>query len=140
MSITEIREVTAILVLFGLPRDLTSTIIAHEAMHAWLRLTPSFPSELTPKLEEGLCQVISETYLKFMTDQRFLRGQDTMDDNAFHLLQAEESLRAYFRYQIETDQSVTYGDGYREAKTCVDALGLDIVLEFVRDNKKLPSL
>ncbi|KAK7842096.1 protein da1-related 1, partial [Quercus suber] len=31
-------EVTAILVLYGLPRLLTGSILAHEMMHAWLRL------------------------------------------------------------------------------------------------------
>ncbi|KAF8011870.1 LOW QUALITY PROTEIN: hypothetical protein BT93_I0107 [Corymbia citriodora subsp. variegata] len=31
-------EVTAILILYGLPRLLTGSILAHEMMHAWLRL------------------------------------------------------------------------------------------------------
>ena len=42
----EQRAVTAILVLYGLPRDLFASILAHEAMHAWLRLNPSFQSHL----------------------------------------------------------------------------------------------
>lgn len=29
---------TAVLVLYGLPRLLTGSILAHEMMHAWLRL------------------------------------------------------------------------------------------------------
>ncbi|XP_050886773.1 protein DA1 isoform X2 [Lathyrus oleraceus] len=32
-------DVTAILILYGLPRLLTGSILAHEMMHAWLRLT-----------------------------------------------------------------------------------------------------
>nr|DAD21772.1 TPA_asm: hypothetical protein HUJ06_023235 [Nelumbo nucifera] len=35
-------EVTAILVLYGLPRLLTGSILAHEMMHAWLRLNGFF--------------------------------------------------------------------------------------------------
>jgi hypothetical protein len=31
-------RVTAILVLFGMPRVLTGSVIAHELMHAWLKL------------------------------------------------------------------------------------------------------
>lgn len=31
-------EVTAICILFGLPRLLTGSILAHELMHAWVRL------------------------------------------------------------------------------------------------------
>ena len=31
-------QVSAILVLYGLPRLLTGAILAHELMHAWLRM------------------------------------------------------------------------------------------------------
>ena len=61
--IEQIREVTAVLVLFGLPRDLTASILAHEAMHVWMKLTKSIPYPLTMKVEEGLCQVIANRYL-----------------------------------------------------------------------------
>ncbi|MQM15849.1 hypothetical protein Taro_048803 [Colocasia esculenta] len=36
--LTRVCEVTAILILYGLPRLLTGSILAHEMMHAWLRL------------------------------------------------------------------------------------------------------
>ena len=38
--------VTAILVLSGLPEALTSSILAHEAIHAWLKLHPGYLSLL----------------------------------------------------------------------------------------------
>ena len=65
--IEEIREVTAVLVLFGLPRDLTASILAHEAMHVWMKLTKSIPYPLPMKVEEGLCQVIANRYLLNLT-------------------------------------------------------------------------
>ncbi|KAF3530114.1 hypothetical protein DY000_02036399, partial [Brassica cretica] len=37
-------EVTAILILYGLPRLLTGSILAHEMMHAWLRLNGNLKS------------------------------------------------------------------------------------------------
>ncbi|GAA0150888.1 actin or actin-binding cytoskeletal protein [Lithospermum erythrorhizon] len=37
-KLTRKCEVTAILVLYGLPRLLTGAILAHELMHGWLRL------------------------------------------------------------------------------------------------------
>jgi len=37
-KLTRRCEVTAILVLYGLPRLLTGSILAHELMHGWLRL------------------------------------------------------------------------------------------------------
>lgn len=37
-------EVTAILILYGLPRLLTGAILAHETMHAWLRINGIYSS------------------------------------------------------------------------------------------------
>jgi hypothetical protein len=61
--VTQTRDVSAVLVLYGLPRDLTASILAHEAMHVWLKLNRGFPFRMPPKLEEGLCQVIAYLYL-----------------------------------------------------------------------------
>jgi hypothetical protein len=61
--VTQTRDVSAVLVLYGLPRDLTASILAHEAMHVWLKLNKGFPFRMPPKLEEGLCQVIAYMYL-----------------------------------------------------------------------------
>lgn len=41
-KLTRRCEVTAILILFGLPRLLTGSILAHEMMHAWMRLKGEF--------------------------------------------------------------------------------------------------
>lgn len=35
-------KVTGILILFGLPHDYTASVIAHEAFHAYMRLSPQF--------------------------------------------------------------------------------------------------
>ena len=63
---------TAVLVLYGLPSDLTSSILAHEAMHVWLRLhgSSSTIQKLQPKIEEGLCQVVSHMYLTYVSTQK----------------------------------------------------------------------
>ncbi|KAG5050957.1 hypothetical protein JHK87_003155 [Glycine soja] len=53
-------EVTAILVLYGLPRLLTGSILAHEMMHAWLRLKGY--GNLRPEVEEGICQVLAHMW------------------------------------------------------------------------------
>ncbi len=41
---------TAILVLCGLPYASFSSVLAHEATHAWIKLDPSFPSHLPPQV------------------------------------------------------------------------------------------
>ncbi|EPS68363.1 hypothetical protein M569_06406, partial [Genlisea aurea] len=56
-------EVTAILVLYGLPRLLTGSILAHEMMHAWMRLN-GFRT-LRPDIEEGICQVMASMWLEY---------------------------------------------------------------------------
>ncbi|KAG2244898.1 hypothetical protein Bca52824_093273 [Brassica carinata] len=58
-------EVTAILILYGLPRLLTGSILAHEMMHAWLRLN-GYPN-LRPEVEEGICQVLAHMWLESET-------------------------------------------------------------------------
>ncbi|KAF2296163.1 hypothetical protein GH714_036439 [Hevea brasiliensis] len=60
-------EVTAILVLYGLPRLLTGAILAHELMHAWLRLKGY--RNLNLEAEEGVCQVLSYMWL----NQKYFR-------------------------------------------------------------------
>ena len=55
-------QVTAILVLFGLPWLLTGSIMAHEVMHAWLRT--SGYRNLAPEVEEGLCQLMALLWLE----------------------------------------------------------------------------
>ncbi|KAL2531925.1 Protein DA1-related 1 [Abeliophyllum distichum] len=54
-------EVTAILILYGLPRLLTGSILVHEMMHAWLRLK-GYPN-LSSEVEEGICQVLAHMWL-----------------------------------------------------------------------------
>lgn len=144
---SERRDVTAVLVLYGLPRDLTASILAHEAMHVWLKLSKHMPFTLPPKVEEGLCQVIAMKYLEQPTAATLRRGGggsgksgrgsgggggsgDTSND----------VMRAYYRSLIETDPSPVYGDGYREAAACCGELGVDVVLEYVKDTKSLPCI
>ena len=55
-------QVTAILVLYGLPWLLTGTILAHECMHAWLRLRGI--TRLPLQTEEGLCQLMGLLWLE----------------------------------------------------------------------------
>ena len=43
----------AILVLHGLPYDLTASVIAHEATHAYLKLNESFPDDLPLKVRRS---------------------------------------------------------------------------------------
>jgi len=194
------REVTAVLVLYGLPRDLASSILAHEAMHVWLKLQKCYPVDIDQPTEEGLCQVIARRFLQHL-DKRAGEGNgeaygvgskssagagakkaykpfmNPIRSGGFDFhgaparpmsrlqLQASQSLkvtaiaqpkaafaeedpnsaleaklRQYFLHSIENDTSSVYGSGYRAAERVVEEIGLDITLEHVRDNKRLPNL
>ena len=115
-------SVTAILVLAGLPRLLTGCILAHECMHAWLRL--SGYEDLPLEVEEGLCQLMALLWLE----------AQQLDGGSY-----EERLGAFLGHEIRTDPSFVYGDGLRAALEAFQKHGLATVLAHVRRARKLPS-
>jgi hypothetical protein len=133
---TEIRkltrhcEVTAILVLYGLPRLLTGSILAHELMHAWLRLDGRFPN-LDNDIEEGICQVIAHIWLKDELEKMTRKSRS----GATH-----QRLGEFFLHQIETDSSPIYGDGFRAAYAAASAYGLARTLDHLRQTGKILRL
>jgi hypothetical protein len=130
---TEIRkltrhcEVTAILVLYGLPRLLTGSILAHELMHAWLRLDGHFPN-LDNDIEEGICQVIAHIWLKDELEKMTRKSRSST---------THQRLGEFFLHQIETDSSPIYGDGFRAAYAAAKAYGLACTLDHLRQTGKI---
>ncbi|KAG0561999.1 hypothetical protein KC19_9G109300 [Ceratodon purpureus] len=125
-KLTRHCEVTAILVLFGLPKLLTGSILAHELMHAWIRLDGKFPN-LANEIEEGICQVIAHIWLTQEMDKLKKKGASS----------ATKELAEFFKHQIETDSSPVYGDGYRAAQASVQVYGLRRTLDHLRDTGRL---
>jgi hypothetical protein len=124
--------VTAILVLFGLPRLLTGAILAHECMHASLRLAGF--AGLAPQVEEGLCQLAALLWLEAQ-DPGAAHQQPGADAEARAFL---ARLHSFLGQQIRTDTSVIYGDGFRMAHDAFQHLGLRRTLEAVRATGALP--
>ncbi|CAM8921866.1 unnamed protein product [Rhodiola kirilowii] len=134
-------EVTAILILYGLPRLLTGTILAHEMMHAWLRLK-GYPT-MSPDVEEGICQVLAHMWL----DSEIYAGSGSSSNAASSSSsaappppppphskkglrsQCEKKLGDFFKHQIETDASPAYGDGFRVGNQAVLKYGLKPTLD-----------
>ncbi|XP_021689134.1 protein DA1-related 1 isoform X1 [Hevea brasiliensis] len=141
-------EVTAILILYGLPRLLTGSILAHEMMHAWLRLK-GYPS-LRPEVEEGICQVLahmwldSEIYSSSGSDgaSSSSAGSSSSSPSSSSPSSAsskkgkrsdfEKKLGEYFKHQIESDTSSAYGEGFRLGNKAVGKYGLWSTLEHIR--------
>lgn len=121
-------NVTAILVIYGLPRLLTGAIIAHELMHAWLRMRGVVNLDL--QVEEGLCQLMAHLWLDQERERLEMQGAGAHGE--------EDRLGAFFGYEIRQDTSSTYGDGFRMAFECYQSFGLKGTVDHVLSTGRLP--
>jgi len=137
---TKSPELTAILCLTGLPSDLTASVLAHEAMHAWFKLHPEFGASnhtIPPNVEEGCAQLISYLYLcereesASESKKRSTRNEDGPSD---------EMLRQYFKYSIESDPTEVFGDGFREASRAYSEVGIEMLLNHVAYYREFPDI
>ncbi|XP_076903302.1 protein DA1-related 1-like [Bidens hawaiensis] len=125
-NLTRHSEVTAILVLYGLPRLLTGSILAHEMMHAWLRLN-GYP-RLRQDVEEGICQVVGHMWLTSEI------ASISMSRPPF-----EKKLADFLKSQIESDISPVYGNGFRAGNRAVLKYGLQRTLHHIRSTGSFPN-
>ncbi|XP_061374493.1 protein DA1-related 1-like [Gastrolobium bilobum] len=137
-------EVTAILVLYGLPRLLTGSILAHEMMHAWLRLK-GYPN-LSPEVEEGICQVLahmwldSELYSGSGNDgvPSSLPSSSSASSKKGKRSDFEKKLGEFFKHQIESDTSSAYGNGFRSGNKATLKYGLKRTLDHIQMTGSFP--
>ncbi|XP_056168253.1 protein DA1-related 1-like isoform X4 [Syzygium oleosum] len=133
-------NVNAILILYGLPRLLTGSNLAHEMMHAWL-LLEGYP-KLSPEVEEGICQVLAYMWLNSE-----IYSSSTNDVSSSSLPSSSSSattskkgkwsdfeirLGKYFKHQIETNPLPAYGEGFRLGNKAVEKHGLRKTLDHIR--------
>ncbi|KAK9283774.1 hypothetical protein L1049_012026 [Liquidambar formosana] len=128
-KLTRKCEVTAILVLYGLPRLLTGAILAHELMHGWLRFKGY--RNLNPDVEEGICQMLSYMWLESEVIPRSksmpstsASSSSSSSSSSFSSKKGrrsdvENKLGEFFLHQIANDVSPAYGGGYRAASAAV---------------------
>ncbi|XP_058207172.1 protein DA1-related 2 [Rhododendron vialii] len=144
-KLTRKCEVTAILVLYGLPRLLTGAILAHELMHGWLRLKGY--RNLNPEVEEGICQVLSYMWL----ESEVMPGLKNMPSSSAASSSSsvssskkggksgvENKLGEFFMHQIAHDASPAYGGGFRAANAAVHRYGLRSTLDHIRLTGSFP--
>jgi hypothetical protein len=125
--------ITAIMCLSGLPADLTSSVLAHEATHAWIKLNPNFRygKALPLKVEEGLAQLVAFLFLNDGLEP--IIEELTKDDSN----PSDARLRQYFKFCIETDQTL-YGEGFRLAARAYAEMGMHELLYYVALNHDFP--
>ncbi|CAN8316237.1 unnamed protein product [Cochlearia groenlandica] len=140
-KLTRKCEVTAILVLYGLPRLLTGAILAHELMHGWLRLKGY--RNLNPEVEEGICQVLSYMWLEseVLSDTSSRNLPSTSSSSSSKKggkSNVEKKLGEFFKHQIAHDASPAYGGGFRTANAAVCKYGLRRTLDHIRFTGMFP--
>ncbi|KAJ0764405.1 putative transcription factor interactor and regulator LIM family [Helianthus annuus] len=137
-KLTRRCEVTAILVLYGLPRLLTGSILAHELMHGWLRLNGY--RNLNPEVEEGICQVLAYMWLEseIMPGLKNMPSTSSSGSKKGGKSRADNKLGEFFMHQIHNDASPAYGGGFRAANTAVNKYGLRRTLDHIRLTGSFP--
>ncbi|CAN6334786.1 unnamed protein product [Urochloa humidicola] len=141
-------EVTAILILYGLPRLQTGSILAHEMMHAYLRLKGF--RNLSIEVEEGICQVLSHLWL----ESEIIAGSSSnvasssaassssssapTSSKKGAKTEFEKKLGAFIKNQIETDPSEAYGGGFRAGYPAVERYGLRRTLDHIKLTGSFP--
>ncbi|GMH17518.1 hypothetical protein Nepgr_019359 [Nepenthes gracilis] len=142
-KLTRRCNVTAILLLHGLPRLLTGSILAHEMMHAWLRLKGF--RMLNPQIEEGICQVLAFMWLESQLKSGSQSSEASSSSSSASITSQrairspfEMQLGKFFKKQIESDISPIYGDGFRAANQAVLKYGLRRTLDHVWMTGSLP--
>jgi hypothetical protein len=129
-------KLDAILCLAGLPRDLTSGILAHQVAHAWIMLHPLYDHRkpIPVQVEEGCAQLLSMLFLSQGLDPPPLSDSTDIDGPS------DEELRRYFKFCIEKDDSEVFGVGYRRAEQVYQAIGIEALLSHVVRYRKFPSI
>ncbi|GLT73837.1 hypothetical protein SLA2020_456700 [Shorea laevis] len=142
-KLTRRCEVTAILILYGLPRLLTGSILAHEMMHAWMRLQ-GFRT-LSQDVEEGICQVLA--YMWLLSELSPSSGSNVASTSSSSAGRTskrakrspfDRKLGEFFKHQIESDSSPVYGGGFRAGYQAVDRYGLRRTLDHIRMTGRFP--
>lgn len=130
-------SVTAILLLAGLPRLLTGSILAHEVMHAFFRLAGY--RDLPPEVEEGTCQLMALLWLEHQHAAE-VRVVVASSQECACVSQGtpEARLASFFAHEIRTDQSVVYGEGFRAAYDAFSRVGLYPLLTHIRSHRAFP--
>ncbi|POO03179.1 Protein DA1-like [Trema orientale] len=131
----------------GYGRLLTGSILAHEMMHAWLRLKGY--RTLSQDVEEGICQVVAHMWLDAeltsgsgsniaSTSSSSSSSSSSSASKKGARSHFEKKLGEFFKHQIESDISPVYGDGYRAGQRAVQKYGLRRTLDHIRMTGTFP--
>ena len=106
---------------------------------------------LSPDVEEGICQVLSHMWLEseVMPGSRRMPSTSMAGSSSLNSSSTskkvgksdfEKKLVEFFLHQIAHDSSPTYGEGFRAAYSAVDRYGLHWTLDHIRLTGNFPHV
>jgi hypothetical protein len=101
-------------VLYGLPKPLLKSVLAHELMHVWLFANSPQPQD--QQMCEGTCQYAA--YLALQNDP-------------------SEDAKFFLDHLLEQDDEI-YGQGFQKVLGYVNGVGLNPWLDYLKHNKDAP--
>ncbi|BFG42767.1 hypothetical protein CerSpe_290410 [Prunus speciosa] len=126
-----------LLLLFGRPDVLMGMTLAHEMMHAWLRLQGLIGDRKPERLvEEGICQVMSHMYGKWFCSRGFKYSSYNKTDEQ---LQFTKDWNKYYANLKKTDSDEAYREGFKQAMHVVKENCLKKTLDCIVKKGRLAS-
>ena len=127
-----LRGIEAVTLRPGLTCLAAAQVLAHEYTHCWLWLQ-NYPV-LPPRLEEGLCELLSYLYLLSLLRE----GQGQGGDTGYAVLERDaDAIRAQI-LSIEANAHPDYGGGFRECVAALRGRTLHELLYYVQEHGCLP--
>ncbi|KAG5516761.1 hypothetical protein RHGRI_037485 [Rhododendron griersonianum] len=105
---------------------------------------------LTPDVEEGICQVLAHMWLDSeiaagsgssvasSSESSSSYSSSSTSSKKGKRSQFEKKLGEFFKHQIESDTSAAYGEGFREGNKAVLKYGLKRTLDHIRLTERFP--
>lgn len=105
---------------------------------------------LTPDVEEGICQVLAHMWLDSeiaagsgssvasSSESSSSSSSSSTSSKKGKRSQFEKKLGEFFKHQIESDTSAAYGQGFREGNQAVLKYGLKRTLDHIRLTERFP--
>lgn len=124
-------KVKAITLLFGFPRQILGATLAHEMVHALIRLQ-GWSFRLESKVEEGICEAIAYEWLRYTTGDY---------DPSYTQKDAKiaEILTAYHKSLIEQGIFGSCGAEFWKARHAIKKYGLKRTLKRVARLRNIPE-
>nr|XP_011458139.1 PREDICTED: protein DA1-like [Fragaria vesca subsp. vesca] len=108
--------------------------LAHEMMHAWLKLQGCKQWEWERSVKQGICNVMKFKWLEWFCSSSDFDARYKTNEKA----QYARTLKEYIVQVMEWSEDKVYGEGFRDAMRAVELFGFDDILRYIVNKGKFP--